>query len=99
MLWVIPVGFIGLGLLGQGLMAIGVIPETPETKPATEAYVNNFDHIFKKGSTLKRYRIPVDIILYTDDIKECEEYIKWELRDMQYELPVGYPVEEDTIDT
>ena len=36
MLWVIPVGFIGLGLLGQGLMAIGVIPETPDTKPATE---------------------------------------------------------------
>jgi hypothetical protein len=36
MLWVIPVGFIGLGLLGQGLMAIGVIPETPDTRPATE---------------------------------------------------------------
>jgi hypothetical protein len=31
MLWVIPVGFIGLGLLGQGLMAIGVIEEPAPT--------------------------------------------------------------------
>jgi hypothetical protein len=37
MLWVIPVGFIGLGLLGQGLMAIGVIPETPDPKPTNVA--------------------------------------------------------------
>ena len=31
MLWVIPVGFIGLGLLGQGLMAIGVIEDPTPT--------------------------------------------------------------------
>lgn len=31
MIWVIPVGFIGLGLLGQGLMAIGVIEEPVPT--------------------------------------------------------------------
>lgn len=71
-----------------------------KTKPITAEYATNYDRIFKKEDvTLKRYRIPVDIILYTDDIKECKEYIEWELRDVQYELPVGYPVEEDIIDT
>jgi len=37
--------------------------------------------------------------LYAKDLDECASIIERDLCNIVYELPVGYPVEEDTIDT
>ena len=65
-----------------------------KTKPATAAYVDNFDKIFNKDPP-KRYRVPVDVIVYAKDLDECTAIIERDLRNIVYELPVGYPTDVD----
>ncbi len=67
-----------------------------KTKPATAAYVDNFDKIFtKRTPPMTRYIVPVDVIVYAESLKEVQDYIEYELRDVAYELPVGYPTDVD----
>ena len=67
-----------------------------KTKPATAAYVDNFDKIFNKDPP-KRYRVPVDVIVYARSLKEVQEYIEFNLMGIGYELPVGYPTDVDIL--
>ena len=81
-----------------------------KTKPATKDYRNNFDNIFHKEQAMKRYRVPVDIIVWANSTPEVEDKVKAfltaSLRDLgptynvrSYELPVGYPTEEQPLGT
>lgn len=68
-----------------------------KTKPATAAYVDNYDKIFAKEPP-KRYRVPVDVIVYARNLDECAIIIEQNLRNIVYELPVGYPIDEHLCD-
>jgi len=70
-----------------------------KTKPATAAYVENFTKIFNKSKPppMKRYRVPVDIFIDAKSIEDVKEQLEWELRDLVYELPVCYPIDEDIL--
>ena len=78
------------------------------TKPATEEYRNNFDTIFKKEVTMKRYRVPVDLFVYADTAEEVEKkayrFMDMAARDhgptfnlSGFIFPVDYPTEPDQL--
>lgn len=70
-----------------------------KTKPATAAYVDNFDKIFNRDrdDPKQRYRVPVDVFIYATSLKDVEEQLEYILYNVDYELPVGYPTDVDIL--
>lgn len=80
-----------------------------KTRTATNEYRNNFDAIFRKGSEMKRFTVPVDFSIMAKDAEEAEQkafnFVINSVRDIgpTYNVldgvfPVGYPTEPDIID-